>query len=167
MLTNVIYGFINMTHGQIFQQRTCPANQCSAFTDKRVRYHSSSCKCNGRSIRHLQASSISLYSRGPKDWNPYSDTTAQNRVHRQAESQSDPKAATVFDTIRKLSEPDRYPGPGNFSAQRPTTWQKAGDYQNRSSLNIVLIDYLLRKSFKFTSFWFRIKLGKQVMKAAT
>jgi hypothetical protein len=34
-------------------------------------------------------------------------------------------------------------------------------------LNIVLIDCLLGKSFKFISFWFRIKLGKQVLKAAT
>ena len=167
MLTNVIYGFINMTHGQIFQQRTCPANKCSSFIYQEARYHSPSCKCNGRSIRHLQTSSISLYSRGPKDWNPYSDTRVQNCVHRQADSQSDPKAATVFDTIRKLSEPDCYTGPGNFSAQRPSTWQKAGEYQNRSSLNIVLIDCLLRKSFKFISFWSRIKLGKQVLKGAT
>jgi hypothetical protein len=34
-------------------------------------------------------------------------------------------------------------------------------------LNIVLTDCLLRKSFKFISFWFRIKLGKQVLKAVT
>jgi len=141
MLTNVIYSFINMTHGQIFQQRTCPANKCSPYTCKKARYHSPSCKCNGGSIRHLQASSISLYSRGPKDWSPYSDTRAHNRVHSQADSPSDPEAATVFHTIRKLSEPDRYTGPGNFSAQRPTAWQKAAEYQNRSSLNIALIDY--------------------------
>jgi hypothetical protein len=141
MLTNVIYSFINMTHGQIFQQRTRPANKCSTFLCKKIRYNSPSRKCNGRSIRHLQASSISLYSRGPKDWNPYPDTRAQNRLHSQADSQSDPKAATIFNTIRKISEPDRNTGPGNFSAQRPTAWQKAGEYQNRSSLNFALIDY--------------------------
>ena len=152
MLTNVIYGFINMTHGQIFQQRTRPSNKCSAFTYKKAQYHSPSRKCNGRSIRHLQASSISLYPRGPKDWKPYSDTRAQNRVHRQADSQSDPKAATIFNTIRKLSEPDRYTGPGNFSAQRPTAWQKAGEYQNRSSLNIALIDYQPKNLHWLTSF---------------
>ena len=152
MLTNVIYSFINMTHDQIFQQRTCPANKCSAFTYKKTRYHSTSRKCNGRSIRHLQASSISLYSRGPKDWDPYSDTRAQNRVHNQADSQSDPKVATVFNTIRTLSEPDRYTGPGNFSAQRPTAWQKAAEYQNRSSLNIALIDWKPRNSPWLTNF---------------
>jgi len=152
MLTNVIYSYIDMTHGQIFQQRTCPANKCSTFTYQKKRYHSSSRKCNGCSIRHLQASSISLYSRGPKDWNPYSDTRAQNRVHSQTDSQSDPKAATVFDTIRNFSEPDRYTGPGNFSAQRPTAWQKAGEYQNRSSLNIALIDYQPKNLHWLTSF---------------
>jgi hypothetical protein len=167
MLTNVIYGFINMTHGQIFKQRTCPTHKCIVFAYKKARYHSTSSKCNGCSIQYLQASSLSLYSRGPKDWNLYSDTRAQNRVHSQIESQSDRKAATVFNTIRKLTEPDCYTGPGNFSAQRPSTWQKAGEYQNRSSLNIVLIDCLLRKSFKFISFWFRIKLGKQALKGAT
>ena len=152
MLTNVIYGFINMTHGQIFQQRTCSANQCSTFTYKRAQYHRPCCTCNGGSIRHLQASSLSLYSRGAKDWKPHPDTRDQDRVHRQADSPSDSKATTVFDTIRQLSEPDRYTGPGNFSAQRPTTWQKAGDYQNRSNLNTVLIDYQPKNLHWPTSF---------------
>jgi hypothetical protein len=152
MLTNVIYGFINMTHGQIFQQRKCPANKCSAFTYKKARYHNPSRKCNGRSIRHLQASSLSLYPRSPKDSNPYSDSRAQNRVHNQAGTQSDPKAATVFNTIRKISKPDCNTGAGNFSAQRPTAWQKAGEYQNRSSLNIALIDYQPKNLHWLTSF---------------
>lgn len=152
MLTNVIYSFINMTHGQIFQQRACAASKCSAYIYKKARYHSPSRQCNGGSIRHLQASSISLYSRGPKDWNPYCDTRVENRVYRQADSQSDPKAATVFDTIRNLAEPDRYTGPGNFSAQRPAAWQKAAEYQNRSSLNIALIDYQPKNLHWLTSF---------------
>ena len=152
MLTNVIYSFINLSHDQIFQQRTCPANQCSAYSYKRAQYHNASRPCNGCSIRHLQASSISLYCRGAKDWNLYSDPRVKNRVHCQADSQSDPKAATVFDTIRNLAEPDRYTGPGNFSAQRPRAWQKAGGYQNRSSLNIALIDYQPKNLHWLTSY---------------
>jgi len=152
MLTNVIYGFINMTHGQIFQQRTCPANKCSAFTYKKTRYHSPSCKCNGGSIRHLQASSIPLYSRGPKDWNPYSDTTAQNRIHRQAGTEADPHVAKIFKTIRSLFKRDCNPGFGQFSPQRPTKWQKAGEHSSRFSLNIVLIDYRPRKLHWLTNF---------------
>ena len=152
MLTNVIYSFINMTHGQIFQQRTCPTNKCGAFTYQKARYYRPSCNCNGGSIRDLQASSLSLYSRSPKDWIPYSDTRAQNRVYRQADSQTDPKAAAVFNTNRTLSERSRYTGPGNFSAQRPRAWQKAGEYQTASSLNIALIDYQPTKLQWLTSF---------------
>ena len=74
MLTNVIYSFINMTYGQIFQDRTCAANKCSAFTFQKKRYHSPSRRCNGCSIRNFQTSGLSLYSRGPKNWKPDSDT---------------------------------------------------------------------------------------------
>ena len=152
MLTNVIYGFINMTHGQIFQQRACPAHKCGTFAYKKVRYHSTSPKRNGYSIRYLQTSSLSVYSRGPKDWSPHSDTRAQNCVYRQVDSQSDPKTATIFNTIGKLIEPDRYPGDRNFSAQRPPAWQKTGEYQNRSGLNTALIDYQPRNLHWFTNF---------------
>ncbi len=152
MLTNAIYSFINMTHGQVFQQRARAANQCSAFTYQNKRYHSSSRQCNGCAIRHLQAASISLYSRGPKDWYPYSDTRAQNRIHRQAGTQSDPKAATVFNQIRKLFERGGYTSPGNFSAQRQRAWQKKGESQDRSSLNVALIDWQPRNSAWLTNF---------------
>jgi hypothetical protein len=152
MLTNVIYSFIDMTHGQIFQQRACAANKCSAFAYQSKRYHSSSRKCNGRSIRNLQTPGLSLYSRSPKNWSPYSDTRTQNRIHRQARTQSDPKAATVFNKIRTLFERGRYTGSGNFSAQRPRSWQKAGAHQDRSSLNIALIDWQPRSSHWLTNF---------------
>jgi hypothetical protein len=152
MLTNVIYSFIDMTYGQIFQQRACAANKCSAFAHQKKRYHRPSRQCNGRSIRNLQATSLSLYSRSPKNWCPYSDTGAQNRVHSQARTQSDPKASTVFNKIRTLFERGRYTGPGNFSAQRPRAWQKAGAHQDRSSLNIALIDWPPRSSRWLTNF---------------
>ena len=152
MLTNVIYSFIDMTHGQIFQQRTCTANKCSIFAYQNKRYHSASRQCNGCSIRNFQAPGLSLYSRSPKNWSPDSDTRTQNCIHRQARTQSNPEAATVFNKIRPLFERGCYTGPGNFSAQRPTTWHKAGEYQNRSSLNIALIDWQPRNSAWFTNF---------------
>ena len=152
MLTDVIYSFINMTHGQIFQQRTCAANQCSAFIYQKKRYHSSSRKCNGGSIRNLQTPGLSLHSRSPKNWNPDTNSRAQSCIHRQACTQSDPKAATVLNKIRTLFERGCYTGPGNFSAQRPRAWQKAGAYQDRSSLNIALIDWQSRSSHWLTNF---------------
>ncbi len=152
MLTNVIYSFINMTHGQIFQQRASAANKCSAFAYQSKRYHSSSRKCNGRSIRNLQTSGISLYSRSSKNWSPYSDTRSQNRVYSQASTQSNPKAATVFYKIRTLSERGSYTGSGNFSAQRQRAWQKKGEYQDRSSLNFALIDWQPRSLHWLTNF---------------
>ena len=152
MLTNVIYSFINMTYGQIFQDRTCAANKCSAFTFQKKRYHSPSRRCNGCSIRNFQTSGLSLYSRGPKNWKPDSDTRSQNCIHRQASTQSDPKATTVFNQIRILFERGRFTGPGDFSAQRPRAWQKKGESQNRSSLNIALIDWQPRNSHWLTNF---------------
>jgi len=152
MLTNVIYSFIDMTHVQVFQQRACAANQCSAFTYQKKRYHSSSRKSNGRPIRNLQAPGLSLYSRSPENWSPDSDTRTQNCIHCQARTQSDSKAATVFNKIRTLFERGCYTGPGNFSAQRPRAWQKAGAYPERSSLNIALIDWQPRSSHWLTNF---------------
>ena len=140
-----------MTYGQIFQQRAGAANKCSAFTYQNKRYHSSSRKCNGRSIRNLQAPGLSLYSRSPKNWSPYSDTRTKNRIQRQARTQSGPKAARVFKKIRTLFERGRYTGPGNFSAQRSRAWQKAGAYQDRSSLNIALIVCLPSNAIKSLS----------------
>ena len=141
-----------MTNGQIFQQRACAANKCSAFTYQNQRYHSSGRQCNGRPIRNLQASGLSLYPRSPKNWSPYSDTGTQNRIHRQAGTEADPQVAKIFKTIRSLFKRDCNPGFGQFSPQRPTKWQKAGEHSSRFSLNIVLIDYRPRKLHWLTNF---------------
>ena len=152
MLTNVIYGFINMTNGKILQHRACPTNKCSACADQKVRYHNTGRKCHERSLRYLQATGIPLYSHGSKDWRPYSGAGDQNGIHRQAGSQSDPHLEKIFKTIRSLVKRDCDTGSGHFSPQRPTKWQKAGEHPSRFSLNIVLIDYRPRKLHWLTSF---------------
>jgi hypothetical protein len=152
MLTNVIYGFINMTYDKIFQHRACPTNKCSAYPYQKIRYHNTGCKRHEKFIRYLQATGISLYSRSSKDWSPYSGTGAQNRIHRQAGTEADPHVAKIFKTIRSLFKRDCNPGFGQFSPQRPTKWQKAGEHSSRFSLNIVLIDYRPRKLHWLTNF---------------
>lgn len=152
MLTNAIYGFINMTYVKIFQYRTCTTNQCSAYAYQKIRYHNTGRQRHERFIRYLQATGISLYSHGSKNWSPYSGTGAQNRIHRQAGTEADPHVAKIFKTLRSLFKRDCGTGSGHFSAQRPTTWQKAGEHPSRFSLNIVLIDYQPRKLHWLTSF---------------
>lgn len=141
-----------MTHGQIFKQRTSTANQCGPRTCQRVRHYRSSRQCHGSSILYLQAPSISICSRSSKNWYPYTNTQIKSCVHHQAGSQSNSDAATIFRTIRTDLGRDSYRGSGNIFAQRPSAWQKAGENQNRSSLNIVLIAYQPKSSLWSMSF---------------
>ena len=141
-----------MTYDKIFEYRVCTTNQCSAYAYQRTRYHNTGRKRYERSLRYLQATGISLHSRGSKNWSPCSGTGVQNRIHRQAGTEADPHVEKIFKTIRSLFKRDCDTGSGHLSPQRPTKWQKAGEHPSRFSLNIVLIDYQPRKLHWLTSF---------------
>lgn len=141
-----------MTHGQVFKQRTCTANQCSPHAYQKVRYYHASRHCNGISIWYLQAPSVSIYSRSSKDWYPFPDTRIKSCIHYQAGSDSYSNATPIFRAIRTAHGGDRDKGPRNIFTQRPSAWQKARKNQNRSSLNIVLIAYRPKSSLWHMNF---------------
>lgn len=141
-----------MTHGQIFKQRTSTANQYGPRTSQRVRHYRASRQCYGSSILYLQTPSISICSRSSKNWYSHTDTRIKSCIHHQAGSQSNSDVAAIFRTIGTDLGRNCYTGPGNIFAQRPSAWQKAGENQNRSSLNIVLIAYRPKNSLWSMSF---------------
>ena len=167
MLTNAIYGFMYMTHGQIFQHRTCPAHQFRTFTHQVSRHCCTSSCSNGGPIRHLQTTSLSVCSRSKDNWQACSNSGPKDSLYGQAIPESDPGASATCKENWENIKRDCHSGSGNFSPKWREAWLREAKFQNRSSSNIVLIDCLLRKSFKLISFWFRIKLEKQVLKAAT
>lgn len=167
MLTNAIYGFMYMTHGQIFQHRTCTAYQFCTFTRQASRHCCTSSCSNGGPIRHLQTTSLSVCSRSNDNWQASSNSGPKDSLYGQAVPESDSGASATCKENWENIKRDCHPGSGNFSPKWREAWLREAKLQNRFSLNIVLTDCLLRKSVKFISFWCRIKLGEQVLKAAT
>lgn len=165
MLTNAIYGFIYMTHGQIFQHRTCPAHQFRPFTHQRPLHRCTGSCSNGRPVWHLQTTSLSICSRSKDYWKACSNSGPKDSLYGQAIPESDSDASATCKEDRENIKRDCHSGSGNFFPKWREAWLREAKFQNRSSLNIVLTDCLLRKSFKFISFWFRIRHGKQVLKA--
>ena len=152
MLTDAIYSFIYMTHGQIFQHRTRAAYQFCTFTHQKLRHYCPGSYSNGRPIQHLQTTSLPVCSRSKDNWKAYSDSGFKDSLYGQAIPESDPGASATCKENWENIERDCYPGSGNLSPQWPGAWLKEERLQNRSSLNIVLTACLPRKSFNFISF---------------
>jgi hypothetical protein len=149
-LTNAIYGYIDMTHGQILKHRTSHADQCSRFTNQKSQ-HRCQCRCrDGRSIQYFQTPSVPLYPRSPKGWNQRSGSRTQDCIYRQVITESDPSVKRPCKNIRDQSKRNRNPGLRKISKQRPEAWIKS--IRNKSSLNFVLIDYLPKNLHWHTSF---------------
>ena len=167
MLTDAIYGFIYMTHGQIFQHRTCTAYQFRTFPHQASR-HCCTCSCsNGGPIRHLQTTSLSVCSRSKDNWQACSNSGPKDSLYGQAIPESDPGASATCKENWENIKRNSHPGSGDLSPKWREAWLREAKFQNRSSLNIVLTDCLLKRLYRLISFWFRIRFGKQVLKAAT
>ena len=150
MLTDVIYSFIDMTHGQILKQRTCPADQCSPILNQEAQH-----RCQGRcrdvrTIQYLQAPGVPLYPRSSKDWNQRPHSRIQDCIHRQVIAETDSETKRPCKRNRTEFKRNRNPGLRKISVQRPEAWLK--DLQNKSSWNFVLIDYQPRNLHWHTNF---------------
>lgn len=139
MLTNVTYGYTNMTYGQILKHRKSASDQCRPFPDKKVRHRCrSGCRDDG-SIRDFQASGIPLYSRSPKGRNQHSNSRTQDCLYRQDISETDSSNKRPCKSVRTEFKRNRYPGLRKISLQRPEAWLK--DLKNKLSWIFVLIVY--------------------------
>ncbi len=167
MLTDAIYGNIYMTHGQIFQYRSCTSYQFRPITHQASLHCCTGCCSNGGPIRHLQKTSLSVCSRSKDNWQICPNSGPKDSLYDQAIPESNSDASATCKKNWENIKRDCHSGSGNFFPKWREAWLREAKFQNRSSLNIVLTDCLLRKLFKFISFWFRIKLGKQVLKAVT
>jgi len=143
MLTNVIYGFINMTHGKILKHRTSHADQYSRCLNQKAQHRYRSCCRDGRSVQYFQASSIPLYPRSQKNWYQRSDSRTKDCIYCQIISESDSSVKGPCKIIRDEFKRNRYPGLRKNSIQRPEAWLK--DTPKKSSLIFVLTDYQPRK----------------------
>ena len=139
MLTSDIYSFIYTAHGQILKYRTCSADQCSSFPDKKARhYYRSGCH-DDRSIQDFQTTSIPLYPRSPKGRNQHSNPRAQDCFYRQVISETDSSITRPCKSVRAEFKRSRYPGLRKISLQRPEVWLK--DLKNKLSWIFVLTAY--------------------------
>lgn len=163
MLTNVIYGYIHMTHEQIFQHRTCAPDQCCTFVNQTARYGYTGSGRNGKSIRYLQTTGIPVYSRSPEDWYACSDSGSKDGLYRKAIAKADQKATTACKCFWANVKRDRHPGVRNFFVQCPQAWLKKGGLQDKLDCSIVLIVCQPRKFHKYIIFWFQTRLGPQVI----
>ena len=139
MLTCVTYSYIDMTHGQILKQRTCPADQCSPILNQEAQH-----RCQGRcrdvrTIQYLQAPGVPLYPRSSKDWNQRPHSRIQDCIHRQVIAETDSETKRPCKRNRTEFKRNRNPGLRKISVQRPEAWLK--DLKNKLSWIFVLTVY--------------------------
>ena len=139
MLTNDIYGYIDMTHGQILKHRTSATDQCSPFPDTKARHRWRSGYRDDGSIRDFQAPGIPLYSRSSKGRSQCSNSRAQDCLYSQDISEANSSNKGVCKSVGAKFKRSRYPGLRKISLQRPEAWLK--DLKNKLSWIFVLTVY--------------------------
>jgi len=150
MLTNVIYSFINMTHGQILKYRTCYTDQRCTCLGQKTRLCIHSRYRDGRSVQYFQETGIPLYSRSQEGWNQNPNSRTQDCIYRQAISESYSSVKRLYKNIRNEFKRARNPGLRKISLQRPEAWLK--EIKNKLSWIIVLTDYQPRNLQWHTNF---------------
>jgi len=138
MLTDVIYGYINMTHGQIFKQRTCLADQCSPLLDQKTQHCYQGRRRDVSSIQYLQTPSVPLYPRSSKDWGQRSHSRIKDCIHRQIIAETDSGIKRPCKRDRTEFKRNCNTGLRKITLQRPEAWLK--DLQSKLNWNFVLID---------------------------
>jgi hypothetical protein len=155
-------GFINRTHGQIFQFRTSQTYQFCTCIYQSTRYYCKGGIRDDKSIWHLETSSLPVYSGSQDDQKRCANSRYKNCFYRQAVSKSDSSSSTTCQGYMKNIKRNRNSVLGGVSPKWTTAWLKEIKPQEKYSWNIVLTDYQPRKFLKHIIFWFQTRLGQQV-----
>ena len=162
ILTSDTNGFMNMTHGQIFQLRTSKTYQFRTCIYQSTRYDCKGGISDDRSIWHLETSSLPVYSGSKDDQKRCADSGYKNCFYRQAVPKPDSSSSTTCQGYRKNIKRNSNTVPGGVSPKWATAWLKEINPQEKYSWNIVLTDYRPRKFLRHIIFWFQTRLGQQV-----
>jgi retron-type reverse transcriptase len=162
ILTSDIKGFIDMTHGQIFQLRTSETHQFCTCIYQSTRYYCKSGISDDRSIWHLETSSLPVYSGSQDDQKRCANSRYKNCFYRQAVPKFDSSSSTTCQGHRKNIKRNRNTVLGGVSPKWTKAWLKEIKLQEKYSWNIVLTDYQPRKFLKHIIVWFQTRLGQQV-----
>jgi hypothetical protein len=115
MLTNVINGFINMTHGQILQYRTSPTDQYCFPLPKTAWRRPKSSNRDDETIQSLKTTSLQVYTRSQETQKKYSDSGDQDGFYCKIISELDSKVKRSCKVYRTKFKRNCYPSFGSIS----------------------------------------------------
>jgi hypothetical protein len=150
-LRYVTYGCVVVTHGPSFCSRKGRAPQLRAQTAATIRLFAGRCCADGETLRHLSATSISLFAAGPTPGQARSRRRSQDCFHRKTFSKTSSAPSHFCEPHRFVVERDRESGiTCRFAAEKKACLAGPHSTTARFNSNIVSIVCSLKNSSKST-----------------
>ena len=152
-----------MTHGEIIQLGARRAYQCRSGFDRTIGISGSGGEGSSCSIRHLQASSLSVCARGKSRWQRGADSGQKDCFYGQAIAEPSPGTSSMCEIHREKLKRDRHRGSGGISLQGSEAWLERRALGKRFIWNIALTDCQPAGLLKLSRFWFQPGFGPRVI----
>jgi hypothetical protein len=150
-LRHVTYGCVVVTHGPGFCTRKGRAPQLRAQTAATIRLFAGRCCPDGEALRHLSATSISLFAAGPTPGQAGSRRRSQGCFHCKTFSRTSSAPSRFCEPHRFVVERDRESGiTCRFAAEKKAWLGGLHSTTVRFNSNIVSIVCSLKNSSKST-----------------
>ena len=151
-----------MTYGAIYEFTTSRTHQYRSGVVAAVR-KSCSCRQNdGRGLRDVQATSLSLFARGASSAAATADSRAEDRFHCQVTTRYRGRSAPTCATLRAVSQPLGRTSTGSLPPTGRAQWLSGSLRLVKSVWNTISIDYWLPNWHKSTTRWSRTRSGTRV-----
>lgn len=152
-----------MTYDKIKQYRTSQTYQYRTNIDEGRKIFGKGSNRISRQIWYLQASSLSLCTRGRGDWERGSGPRQKDRLYSEVIQESHQGTSSICKDHRTKLERNSDPSTGSLSAKRSEAWIKGESVLERSSWNTAMTDCHQKRSCKLMSFWSQKRLGDRAM----
>jgi hypothetical protein len=142
-----------MTYGTIYQFSANRTHQYRAGVVAEIR---KPCNCrqdDGRGLRDVYATSLSLFARGANSAETVADPRTEGRVHRQIVARYRGRSAPTGATTGAVSQPVSRASTANLSPAGKPQWLTGSPRLVKFVWNIISIDYCLPNWRKSTMRW--------------
>ncbi len=148
-----------MTYGAIYKLSTSRTYQYRSGVVAAVQ---KPCNCrqgDGRGLRDVHTTSLSLFARGANPAAAAADSPAQGCVHRKITPCYCRRSASASAPTRSVSQPVSRASATKLSASRRFQWLNTGPQVVKSNWNTLSIDYWRSNWHRSTTRWYRIRSG--------
>ena len=151
-----------MTHEAIYEFSTSRTHQYRTGVATAVCKPCSCRQNDGRGLRDVQTTSLSLFARGAISAAAAADSRAEDRVHSQVAACYRGSSASACATTRPVSQLLSRASTASLSPTGRSQWLTGSVRLVKSVWNTISIDYWLPNWHKSTTRWYRKRFGTRV-----